>query len=76
MYGNNPIDVVKTRMQGLGASQYKNTWDCLVKTWRNEGPLAFYKGTVARLGRVCMDTAITFMLYDTFMDLFNKVWPN
>ena len=26
--GNTPLDVVKTRMQSLDASKYKNTWDC------------------------------------------------
>lgn len=75
VFGNTPIDVVKTRMQGLEASKYKNSWDCTVQVWKNEGPTAFYKGTVPRLGRVCLDVAITFMIYDSFMDLFNKVWP-
>lgn len=74
VYGNTPLDVVKTRMQGLEASKYKSTADCIVKIWKNEGPLAFYKGTVPRLGRVCLDVAITFMIYDSFMDLFNKAW--
>ncbi|CAG2057248.1 unnamed protein product [Timema podura] len=74
VFGNTPIDVVKTRMQGLEASKYKNTLDCALKIWKHEGPLAFYKGTVPRLGRVCADVAITFMIYDSFMDLFNKVW--
>lgn len=75
VFGNTPIDVVKTRMQGLEASKYKGTWDCFVKIWKNEGPLAFYKGTVPRMGRVCLDVAITFMIYDSFMEAFNKVWP-
>lgn len=35
----------------------------------------FYKGTVPRLSRVCLDVGITFMIYDSFMDLFKKVWP-
>ncbi|XP_055705855.1 putative tricarboxylate transport protein, mitochondrial [Phlebotomus papatasi] len=74
VYGNTPIDVVKTRMQGLEAAKYKNTADCFMKIWRNEGPLAFYKGTVPRLSRVCLDVAITFMIYDSFMELFNKFW--
>lgn len=26
--GNNPFDVVKTRMQGMDAARYKNTADC------------------------------------------------
>lgn len=75
VFGNTPIDVVKTRMQGLEASKYKGTVDCFVKIWKHEGPTAFYKGTVPRLGRVCLDVAITFMIYDSFMDLFNKFWP-
>ncbi|XP_026472117.1 putative tricarboxylate transport protein, mitochondrial isoform X2 [Ctenocephalides felis] len=74
VFGNTPIDVVKTRMQGLEASKYKNAFDCTLKIWKNEGPAAFYKGTVPRLGRVCADVAITFMIYDSFMELFNKVW--
>ncbi|XP_031623511.1 tricarboxylate transport protein, mitochondrial [Contarinia nasturtii] len=74
VFGNTPIDVVKTRMQGLEASKYKNTADCALQIWKNEGPRAFYKGTVPRLSRVCLDVAITFMIYDTFMDVFNKFW--
>lgn len=75
VFGNTPIDVVKTRMQGLEAHKYKNTWHCFQTIWINEGPLAFYKGTVPRLSRVCLDVAITFMIYDTFMEFFNKIWP-
>jgi solute carrier family 25 (mitochondrial citrate transporter), member 1 len=74
VFGNTPIDVVKTRMQGLEASKYKNTMDCAMQIWKNEGPFAFYKGTVPRLSRVCLDVAITFMIYDSFMDLFNTFW--
>lgn len=74
VFGNTPIDVVKTRMQGLEASKYKNTLDCFIKIWKYEGPRAFYKGTVPRLSRVCLDVAITFMIYDSFMELFNKFW--
>lgn len=74
VYGNTPIDVIKTRMQGLEASKYKNTIDCAVQIWKKEGFFAFYKGTVPRLSRVCLDVAITFMIYDTIMETINKVW--
>lgn len=37
VFGNTPIDVVKTRMQGLEASKYKGTWDCAVQIWKHEG---------------------------------------
>ncbi|KAJ3652084.1 hypothetical protein Zmor_018080 [Zophobas morio] len=75
VFGNTPIDVVKTRMQGLEAHLYKNMVDCAVKVWKNEGPAAFYKGTVPRLSRVCLDVAITFVIYDSIMEIFNKAWP-
>nr|XP_012216487.1 PREDICTED: putative tricarboxylate transport protein, mitochondrial [Linepithema humile] len=75
VFGNTPIDVVKTRMQDLEAAKYKGSVDCAIQIWKNEGPRAFYKGTIPRLSRVCLDVAITFMIYDSFMELFNKVWP-
>lgn len=74
VFGNTPIDVVKTRMQGLEAHKYRNTFHCIYEIAKHEGFVAFYKGTVPRLSRVCLDVAITFMIYDSFMDLFNKVW--
>lgn len=74
VFGNTPIDVVKTRMQGLEASRYKNTFDCMLQIAKHEGLPAFYKGTLPRLARVSLDVAITFMIYDSFMELFNRVW--
>lgn len=74
VFGNTPIDVVKTRMQGLDAHKYKNTFDCMLQIAKHEGFPAFYKGTIPRLSRVCLDVAITFMIYDSFMDLFNQIW--
>jgi len=75
VFGNTPLDVIKTRMQSLEAAKYKNTWDCAIRIMRHEGPLAFYKGTVPRLGRVCADVAITFMIYDKFIESFGRLWP-
>lgn len=74
VFGNTPIDVIKTRLQGLEAHKYKGTIDCAVQIFKHEGPRAFYKGTVPRLSRVCLDVAITFMIYDSVMEVFNRVW--
>lgn len=74
VYGNTPIDVVKTRMQGLEAKKYKNTLDCAVKIWKHEGFFAFYKGTVPRLSRVCLDVGITFMIYDSIIEFLDQHW--
>ncbi|KAG9485805.1 hypothetical protein GDO78_008734 [Eleutherodactylus coqui] len=74
VFGNTPLDVIKTRMQGLEAHKYKNTLDCASQILRNEGPLAFYKGTVPRLGRVCLDVAIVFIIYEEVVQVLNRVW--
>ncbi|XP_061732135.1 tricarboxylate transport protein B, mitochondrial isoform X1 [Nerophis ophidion] len=74
VFGNTPVDVIKTRMQGLDAHKYKSTLDCAVKIMKHEGPLAFYKGTVPRLGRVCMDVAIVFIIYEEVVKVLNIVW--
>lgn len=74
VFGNTPLDVIKTRMQGLEAHKYRNTLDCGLQILRNEGLKAFYKGTVPRLGRVCLDVAIVFIIYDEVVKLLNKVW--
>mmetsp|Transcript_12066 Transcript_12066/g.30569 ORF Transcript_12066/g.30569 Transcript_12066/m.30569 type:complete len:288 (-) Transcript_12066:110-973(-) len=63
--GNNPFDVVKTRMQGTQASRYKNTFDCFQLILRNEGVGAFYAGVVPRLGRVVPGQGIIFMSFES-----------
>ncbi|KAH0625579.1 hypothetical protein JD844_015158, partial [Phrynosoma platyrhinos] len=67
VFGNTPLD-------GLEAHKYKSTWDCAYKIMKYEGPLAFYKGTIPRLGRVCLDVAIVFIIYDEVVKVLNKVW--
>ncbi|KAM7540945.1 hypothetical protein Aperf_G00000040262 [Anoplocephala perfoliata] len=76
VYGNTPLDVIKTRMQGLDAHRYTNTFDCARRILLDEGPFAFYKGAVPRLSRVCLDVCISFVIYDTFMEHFDRVWPS
>merc|ERR1719213_1128855 len=68
--GNNPFDVVKTRMQGTQASQYKNTLDCFKQILRNEGVGAFYVGVAPRLGRVVPDKALS----SCHSKPFNRLW--
>ncbi|KAK6927045.1 Mitochondrial substrate/solute carrier [Dillenia turbinata] len=45
-----PVDVVKSRM--MGDSSYRSTIDCFIKTLKNEGFFAFYKGFVPNFGRI------------------------
>jgi solute carrier family 25 citrate transporter 1 len=74
VYGNTPVDVVKTRMQGLAADRYKSTLDCARQIWEKEGFFAFYKGATARLARVCLDVTVIMILYEQVNLVLDSVW--
>lgn len=59
------IDVVKTKMQGTGAKQYKSTLDCFFQILKVDGVMGLYKGIVPRLGRVVPGQGIIFMSFET-----------
>jgi solute carrier family 25 citrate transporter 1 len=63
--GNNPFDVIKTKMQGRDATLYKNTWDCFRTVLRTEGMKGLYKGVVPRMGRVVPGQGIIFMSFES-----------
>ncbi|CAB1349617.1 unnamed protein product [Coregonus sp. 'balchen'] len=69
VFGNTLLDVVKTRMQWLEVHRYSSTMDCAFQILKNEGPQLFYKGTVLRLGRVCLDVVIVFVIYEEVVKL-------
>lgn len=71
--GNNPIDVVKSRMQGLDAHRYKNSLECAIQVFKHDGLLGFYKGCSPRLARVTADVAIVMTLYDQILDVLDKL---
>mmetsp|Transcript_1114 Transcript_1114/g.2632 ORF Transcript_1114/g.2632 Transcript_1114/m.2632 type:complete len:291 (-) Transcript_1114:48-920(-) len=70
--GNNPFDVVKTRMQGTQASNYSSTLDCFKQIMAKEGVGAFYAGIVPRLGRVVPGQGIIFMSFETIVSQLEK----
>ena len=61
---NNPIDVVKTRMQGLNSHQYNSTLNCIHIIVKKEGIYAFYKGIIPRLMRFVPGQGIIFASYE------------
>lgn len=70
--GNNPFDVVKTRMQGTQSSRYASTLDCFKQILSKEGAGAFYAGVVPRLGRVVPGQGIIFMSFETIVQNLEK----
>lgn len=63
-----PFDVVKTRvMQGGIAADglpYKGMVDCFIKTFKNEGPMAFYGGFTPNYMRIGTWNVIMFLSYE------------
>lgn len=60
---NNPIDVVKTNMQGLEANKFNGFLGCFAYIWKQEGLKGFYKGVSPRIARVVLDVSLTFSLW-------------
>ncbi|KAJ3027679.1 UNVERIFIED_CONTAM: hypothetical protein HDU68_003320, partial [Siphonaria sp. JEL0065] len=70
-----PLDVLKTKMQATDAREkYKNSADCLVKTFKDEGIFAFWKGATPRLGRLIASFSggIVFACYEEVLSIYRK----
>lgn len=60
---NNPVDVVKTKMQGIDANKYNGFADCFGQIWAKQGIRGFYMGIAPRLCRVVLDVSLTFAIF-------------
>jgi solute carrier family 25 citrate transporter 1 len=72
---NNPIDVVKSRMQSQDKhhAKYTSTMDCFRTIWREEGIHGFFAGLPARAIRVFCGQAVTFMVYEHIVNMLQNV---
>ncbi|KAL9711515.1 Mitochondrial carrier protein ymc2 [Leucoagaricus gongylophorus] len=55
-----PFDIVKVRMQTSAPGTYSGMLDCAGRILKNEGPLAFYKGTLTPLAGIGLCVSIQF----------------
>ncbi|KAF9433902.1 hypothetical protein BGZ76_008828 [Entomortierella beljakovae] len=70
VYTTMPLDVVKTKMQGLKAKElYSGVFDCAWKVFKNEGVLSFWSGATPRLARLSMSGGIVFSIYESTMKI-------
>ena len=74
---NNPIDVVKSRLQAQDSAKpkYTGTVQCLMMTAKEDGLMALYRGTLPRMLKVSAGQALTFFTYDTVSSVLYKVAP-
>lgn len=65
---NYPVDLVKTRIQMDGVDgaerQYRSSWDCFTKAWRDGGVKLLYRGLAPSLVRAFANSACIFVAYE------------
>jgi len=72
---NNPVDVVKSRIQAQGSTgdlKYTGTVQAFLRIMKEEGFKTFFKGVEARVLRVGLGQAITFATYEQILQLVEK----
>lgn len=67
-----PFDVIKSRVQADEGGKYKGSWDCAVRSFREEGPTVFYRGLFMSCVRGFPAAAVTFLVYAQSLKYFNK----
>ncbi|PGH16095.1 hypothetical protein AJ80_05310 [Polytolypa hystricis UAMH7299] len=76
VYVTQPLDTIKTRMQSIEARKnYKNSFVCAAKIFKNEGVLTFWSGAVPRLARLILSGGIVFTMYEKTMEAFDVLDP-
>ena len=66
-----PFDMVKVRLQ-TQSDKYKSPSDCFKTTLKNEGPSAFYKGTLSPLLGISLCVAVQFGSNELAKNFFKK----
>lgn len=66
-----PFQLVRARIQDQHQN-YKNIFDVVIKTYKNERLYGFYKGLIPCLIRVTPAAAVTFIVYENLLDFLNK----
>ncbi|KAI9799003.1 MAG: hypothetical protein M1825_004899 [Sarcosagium campestre] len=72
-----PLDTIKTRMQSISArTEYRNSFVCAAKIFKDEGFLTFWSGALPRLARLTLSGGITFTMYEKMIEGLDLVDPD
>ncbi|RDB17609.1 putative mitochondrial carrier C19G12.05 [Hypsizygus marmoreus] len=73
VYTTMPLDVIKTRMQSLEArQQYRNSFHCGYRIFKEEGIRRFWTGTTPRLARLVLSGGIVFTVYENIIRVIGR----
>ncbi|CAF9930741.1 MAG: hypothetical protein GOMPHAMPRED_005721 [Gomphillus americanus] len=77
VYATQPLDVVKTRMQSIEArKEYRNSFQCAVSIFKNEGLLTLWSGALPRLTRLVLSGGIVFTMYEKTIETLDRLDPD
>jgi len=68
-----PFDTVKVRLQTSSNDTFNSTFDCIIKTYKNEGFLGFYKGLSSPLVGSMIENGVLFSGFGYAQRLIRKV---
>lgn len=68
-----PFDTVKVRLQTSSSDTFNGTFDCIKKTYKNEGFSGFYKGLSSPLFGSMMENGILFLGFGYSQNLIRKI---
>ncbi|KAL8925139.1 MAG: hypothetical protein Q9208_003644 [Pyrenodesmia sp. 3 TL-2023] len=76
VYVTQPLDTIKTRMQSIEAKkEYRNSFACATRIFKDEGMLTFWSGAVPRLARLILSGGIVFTMYEKTMEGLDTLDP-
>lgn len=75
-----PYQVIRARLQDhRGAHLHPGVLNVILRLWKENGMLGFYRGLVPNIVRVLPGTCITFAVYETLSMYFKtraRVWKD
>lgn len=70
VYTTMPLDVVKTRLQSIGAKG--SIWSNLIHVVKEDGVGALWKGATPRLSRLVVSGGIVFTIFESVISIYNS----
>ncbi|CAM9264696.1 unnamed protein product [Discosporangium mesarthrocarpum] len=70
-----PIDTVKSNLQGMSAGMYKGSLHCAREIVAVDGAAGLFRGLTPRVCRVCLEIGLHFSLYDYLCRLLDRAVP-